>query len=117
MHKPTCYDDNLTNIRPIVSIANKNKTAYFGFETGKNGMTYRVSVPFISRENEHLGVLEFGIRPQYFADKLDNLLQVKSEILIKTSTIKKLLNKTDFENMGDFSVISKDSIFTKIKKK
>ncbi|WP_373035715.1 diguanylate cyclase domain-containing protein [Sulfurimonas sp.] len=114
MHKPTSYDDDLTVIRPIVSKANKSKTAYFGFETGKNGMTYRITAPFISRKNEHLGLLEFGIKPQYFADKLDNLLHVKSEILVKTSTIKNLSHKTDFENIGDFSVISKDPIYTEI---
>ncbi|NOR58637.1 MAG: diguanylate cyclase, partial [Sulfurimonas sp.] len=111
MHKPTSYDDDLTKIRPIVAKTNKDKKTYFGFETGKNGITYRVTVPYITREKEHLGVLEFGIKPQYFANKLDNLLRVKSEIIIKTSTMKNLSYKTEFEKIGDFSVITKNSIF------
>ena len=112
MHKPASYNDDLSKIRPIVAKTNKDKKTYFGFETGKNGITYRVTIPFFTREKEHLGVLEFGIKPQYFANKLDNLLHVKSEIIIKTSTMQNLSYKTKFENIGDFSVITKDSIFS-----
>ncbi|WP_373001904.1 diguanylate cyclase [Sulfurimonas sp.] len=115
MHKPSSYDDDLTTIRPIVAKTNKDKKTYFGFEAGKNGITYRITAPFISRDREHLGVLEFGIKPQYFANKLNNLLHVESEVLIKTSTMKNLSYKTEFENMGDFSVITKESIFKSIR--
>ena len=111
MHKPQSYDDDLTNIRPIVAKTNIDKKTYFGFETGKNGITYRITVPFITREKEHLGVLEFGIKPQYFANKLDNLLYANSEIIVKTSTLKNLSYKTEFKKIGGFSVITKNSIF------
>ncbi|EHP29823.1 membrane protein containing GGDEF domain [Sulfurimonas gotlandica GD1] len=117
MHKPSSFDDDLTNIRPIVAKTNKDKKTNFGFETGKNGITYRVTIPFITRKNEHLGVLEFGIKPQYFANRLDNLLHVESEILVKTSTMKNLSYKTNFDRIGDFSVISKNSIFKNFRDK
>ncbi len=117
MHKPQSYDDNLTDIRPIVAKVNRDKKAYFGFETGKNGMTYRITVPFITENGEHLGILEFGIKPQYFEKKIDSLLDVHSEILIKTSSMQNLSYKTNFEKLRDFSIISRDSIFDTIKHK
>jgi two-component system cell cycle response regulator len=117
MHKPESYDDNQKWNNKKKLKTNKDKKTYFGFETGKNGITYRITAPFISRSNEHLGVLEFGIKPQYFANKLESLLHVKSEILIKTSTMKNLSYKTEFENIGDFSVIIKNSIFANFRNK
>lgn len=117
MHKPASYNDNLTNIRPIVAQTNIDKKKHFGFETGKNGITYRIVTPFITRHKEYLGVLEFGIEPQYFANKLNNSLQVNSEILIKTSTMTNLSYETKFKNIGKFSIITKGSIFENFKGK
>ena len=117
MHKPLSYGDDLTTIRPIVTKANREKKTFFGFDAGKNGITYRITSPYITKDGKHLGVLEFGIEPQYFAKKLDDLLDVHSEILVKTSTLKNLSYKTNFERSGDFSILTKDSFFDTIKHK
>lgn len=117
MHKPASYGDDLTAIRPIVTKANKDKKTLFGFATGKNGITYRITTPFITKDGDHLGILEFGIKPQYFAKKLDNLLGVQTKIIVKTSTLKNLSYKTDFEKLGDFSILAKDTFFDNIKHK
>lgn len=115
MHKPTSYGDNLTDIRPIIAQTNIDKKNHFGFETGKNGVNYRISIPFISIYNEHLGVLEFGIKPQYFASRMSSLLDAQSQILVKTSSMTHLLEQRDYEELGEFSIILKNYFFNKLK--
>ena len=117
MHKPRDYDDNLSSLRPIIARTNKDKKIHFGYETGKNGITYRVTTPFINRSNEHLGVLEFGIKPKYFVDRLENLLNIEAQVLIKTSQLKNLTYKTEFQKIDEFSIVTKNSLFKNFKDK
>ncbi|EQB40200.1 hypothetical protein M947_02380 [Sulfurimonas hongkongensis] len=117
MHKPTSYDDDLTDIRPIIKQTNIDKKVHFGFETGKNGINYRISIPFITRDDEHLGVLEFGIKPQYFASHMSSLLGAQSQVLVKTSSLKHLQKQIDSEDLGEFSILFKNYFFNKIKEK
>jgi len=117
LHKPHSYDDNLTIIRPIVALTNVDKKNHFGFETGKNGINYRISIPFITRDNEHLGALEFGITPQYFASHMSSLLGAESQVLVKTSSLEHLLIQRNYEELGEFSIVLKNYFFNKIKEK
>ncbi|MDY0233095.1 MAG: diguanylate cyclase [Sulfurimonas sp.] len=115
MHKPASYDDDLTDIRPIIKQTNIDKKVHFGFETGKNGINYRISLPFITRDDEHLGVIEFGIKPQYFASCMSSLLGAEAQVLVKTSSLEHLQTQTDYEELGEFSIISKNYFFNKLK--
>ena len=115
MHKPQSYNDNLTNIRPIVRIVNKEKIKKSGFEVGKNGMTYRITLPYISSTNEHLGVIEYGINPSYFVEQLQKNMSVEAMILIKTDALKSLVNKVNRKKIGEYSIVDISSLFTKLK--
>lgn len=115
MHKPASYGDDLTDIRPMIKQTNIDKKAHFGFETGKNGINYRISLPFITRDDEHLGVIEFGIRPLYFASCMSSLLGAEAQVLVKTSSLEHLQTQTDYEELGEFSIISKNYFFNKLK--
>ena len=106
MHKPTSYNDDLTTKRPIVAYVNKMLTTQTGFEVGKNGMVYRVTVPFIHK-GEHLGVLEFGIKPEYFVDSLNEKYDVDSLILVKKEKLDVLIKKKEYQQLGSYAIVSK----------
>lgn len=111
LHKPESFDDDLTNIRPIVTYVNRTKTQKSGFEPGKNGITYRITAPIFNAQQRHLGVLEFGIRPDYFKESLQQQFAVNVRTLIKTENLQNLTYKTNFPKMGDYSIIGNDPLF------
>ena len=117
MHKPESHSDDLTDIRPIVKYVNKEKIVQSGFEVGKNGITYRITIPLITQENEHLGVLEFGINPSYFSKELNYTMDIKSQIVVKTKYLQHLTGKKEFENIKEYSIIEKDPIFKNLNSK
>lgn len=114
MHQPANFGDDLTQIRPIVRDANSSLKPLQGFEVGKNGITYRITTPLISRSGEHYGLLEFGIRPNYFVDRLIERFDVDSMILVKTDSLGKLIASYDFEGLDEFSVIQQSRLFRSI---
>ncbi len=106
MHKPESYGDDLTIKRPIVTYVNKVLKTQTGFEVGKNGMVYRVTVPFI-HNGEHLGVLEFGIKPEYFVDSLNEKYDVNSLILVKKDKLDVLTIKKQYQQLDSYAIVSK----------
>ncbi len=113
MHKPKSFDDDLTKKRPIVVYANKSLKNQHAFEVGKNGTVYRITTPFIYK-NEHIGVLEFGIKPKYFVDMLNKQFGVKSQILVKTKSLKTLVAQKNYNTIGEYSIISRDPFLDQI---
>ncbi len=113
MHKPTSFHDDLTTKRPIVAFVNKSVKQQYAFEVGKNGIVYRVTLPYIYK-NEHIGVLEFGIKPSYFVDLLNNQFDVQSEVLVKTKALKILKVQKKYKQIGEYSIISNNSFFNKL---
>ncbi len=115
MHKPESFGDDLSKQRPIVVNVNKTLKPESGFEVGKNGIVYRVTVPYIVN-SEHLGVLEFGIKLEYFADLIDDQYNIESEIIVKDEMLRILSAKKKYEKIDGFSIISKSSFFQKLSK-
>lgn len=116
MHKPEIYDDDLTQVRPIVSYVNKNKKPTYGFEVGVHNLSYRITIPYITFDKKHIGVLEYGIGPDYIEKKLYNNFSVKTELLIENNAIKKMSENPYSEKIKKFTVTKKDPIFDKINK-
>jgi len=118
LHQPNSYGDNLTDYRPIVRDANQSKMPLQGFEVGKNGITYRISTPLVNMQDEHFGLLEFGIEPHYFVERLNRRFGVESMILVKTEALEKLTRTYQFDAFGQFSIIDQspffDALFDKI---
>ena len=108
MHKPQSYGDDLSKIRPIVAFVNHNKIQASGFEGGKNGITYRITTPLFDQQNDHIGVLEFGINLDYFIEEFAQRFNVKSEVLVKTDSLDNLTYKTSFKTRGEYTVFYQD---------
>lgn|GEM_PF-1383469 len=114
MHKPESYNDDLTDIRPIVDEVNRTKTQMSGFEPGKNGITYRITTPVFNPQHHHIGVLEFGVRPAYFSERLKQRNDVAVRTLVKTTSLKSLTYQTHFKQINDYSVVMSDPIFNQL---
>ena len=114
VHKPETYDDNLADIRPMISDTNRYKKSYSGFEVGRNGITYRVSSPLFKDNKECIGVLEFGIKPSYFTSEIADIIDVKAQLIVKSKSIKVLTKKVSYESFGDFSIINPTPFFKKL---
>lgn len=113
LHQPALFDDDLTHVRPIVRDANRRLQNLQGFEVGRNGITYRIATPLINQQGEHLGLLEFGIRPNYFIERIEQRFAIESAILVKTTSLGKLLKPQEFEEVKgmDFSIVQTTPIF------
>lgn len=114
LHQPSLHGDDLTDVRPIVRDVNASQSALQGFEIGKNGITYRITTPLINPENEYLGLLEFGIRPNYFVEKLVDRFDVESMILVESSSLGQLKINYDFESLNGFSIIQQTPLFEEL---
>ncbi|WP_162173030.1 sensor domain-containing diguanylate cyclase [Thiomicrospira pelophila] len=114
LHQPEVYGDDLTEIRPIVRDVNATKQSLQGFEVGKNGITYRITTPLINQNKEYLGLLEFGIRPNYFVEKLVDRFDVESMILVESSSLGKLQTTYGFDNLNGFSIIQQTALFEEL---
>ena len=69
MHNPSFFDDDLTEIRPMVAKVHQEKKTLMGYEIGRYGPFYRVVHPVFFK-NSYIGALEIGIR----ADELISIL-------------------------------------------
>lgn len=114
LHQPKVYGDDLTEIRPIVRDVNATKKPLQGFEVGKNGITYRITTPLFNQQQEYLGLLEFGIMPNYFVEKLVERFDVESMILVESSTLGKLQFNYGFDKLNGFSIIQQTALFEEL---
>ncbi len=114
VHKPHSFGDDLTALRPMLSHVNSSKKQVSGFEVGRNGITYRVTTPVFDQQQRHIGVLEFGIKPQFFVDELSKRFAIQSTILVKSASLKNLSYATDFRQVSDFSIILGDELYQRL---
>ena len=117
MHKPELYNDNLSDIRPMVKDVNKNRVGASGFEVGKNGITYRVTSPIISKDYRHLGVLEFGVKPSYFIEEIADIIDLEAELLVQSESLKTLSVQKSREHIGEYSAVDVSGVFKEINSK
>jgi len=113
MHKPEHFNDPLKGIRPMIEYVNESHQPSYGFEVGKNGITYRIANP-LTLNGKHIGVLEFGTKPQYFVEILKKCFGIEAQILIKSDSLKVLDKQTTFQKIGDYTLIYQDKFFEQL---
>ena len=113
LHQPDNFDDDLTRLRPMIRDVNRFVKPLEGFEVGKNGITYRIASPLINRQGEHFGILEFGIRPNYFVQRLVERFGVESMILVATDSLGVLEKGYGFRKLDRYSIIQSTDFLSK----
>ncbi|WP_157760853.1 diguanylate cyclase domain-containing protein [Hydrogenovibrio halophilus] len=111
LHKPESWGDDLTEIRPMMAAANRTGDVQKGFEAGKNGITYRVSVPLKTSSGQALGVLEFGIEPDYFTADLSEQYDVATRLLVPEAKLTHLTREVRFDSVGRYRAMTADPEF------
>lgn len=114
VHNPKAYGDDVTKTRPMVVYVNKNRHQVSAFEAGRTGLSYRINTPFFSESGQYLGVLEIGVKPEYFIKRLKNRFDVQARLLVKKSAFKHFEYEQDYPKIGRYSVIYSDPIFNEI---
>ncbi len=114
MHNYDSYDDNVTEIRPLIESVNQEKVAKSAFEVGRSEVAYRIAVPLITKNNEYLGTVEYGIEPTYIYNELIQEISINAQIVVKTEDIKHLRKKKEFKQFKEYSIVSSESVFEKI---
>ena len=116
MNEPYSYDENQTKIRPLIAYVNKTKKTKTAFDLSRNNIVYRVSVPFIHKE-KHLGILEFGIRPDFFIDSINEDYKVEYQLLVKSKLLDRFHQKKGFKKLGNYYIVSQNKLFKNIAQK
>jgi len=113
VHKPEMFGDKLNKIRKIIVDTNKLQKTQYGFEVGKLGMTYRIVVP-IYHQGKHIGLVELGIEPEYFIDKLVASFDILHALLVQKDTLSASLDKEKFiREKDDYVMVRGDEFFQK----
>lgn len=73
VHNKDAYGDKISEKRPMVAYAVKNKVSVWGFEEGIYGLVFRVVEPAYNAEGQYIGSLGFGLQPQYFETVIKEL--------------------------------------------
>ncbi|MFA5904373.1 MAG: cache domain-containing protein [Desulfobacula sp.] len=94
MHKPEEFEDDLTQIRPMIMQVHKDKKSISGYETGKHGLFYRVAKP-VFFNGGYIGVLEIGIQ----AEQAGEMIKADMDIKVARCINDENLND-DFQEFG-----------------
>lgn len=71
------------SVHPMLTGANKIQIPYQGFIVDENGINYRLLRPVLLEEKT-IAALEFVVAPTHFTESIEDMLGLKSTIIVKT---------------------------------
>ena len=108
-HQPNHFDDDIASLRPMAKIVHQKKEVVFGFESGKNGLSYRVFAPIFDK-NEYLGAIEIGVSPQKLLDMVTYFNNIDAFIHLEKSTLQKDGKAITFTKLKDEDMVKDFSL-------
>ncbi|MCK5111243.1 MAG: PAS domain-containing protein [Arcobacteraceae bacterium] len=95
VHKKEQFIDNLSSIPPMIKEAITSKKITAGYGTGKCSTAYRVILPLFY-ENRYIGSICIGVNPNYFLEKISEIIDTKGILFINNKNLKLYSKKSDF---------------------
>ena len=92
LHKPSKYDDDLSDIRYSFQQTNETRKMSFGFEQGRTSHAFRYVFPLYN-DNEYLGSYEISYTSESVQASLLNINKIHSHFLVNT----KIFNSNAWE--------------------
>lgn len=92
-HAPDKFGDPLFDIRPSVRLANTQKSATFGFETGRMNSGFRYVFPLF-RDGHHLGSVETSITFRFISEAMAQIDPGREYLLVLKGSV---VDRTLFE--------------------
>ncbi|MEN8141201.1 MAG: response regulator [Thermodesulfobacteriota bacterium] len=86
MHWPDYFDDDLSQVRPMVVATNQDHKPRQGYEMGRHGPFYRVVHPVFYQER-YIGAMEFGIRAHQVLEILQKALNSPATSYFSSSNL------------------------------
>ncbi|MEA1913909.1 MAG: PAS domain-containing protein [Campylobacterota bacterium] len=102
VHKKQNYADNLVDIRPMVKAMIHHPRPMYGYETGKNATAYRLMHPLM-QDNKFIAYLEIGINPNYFIEKIHEILGDVGTLFIHQDNLK-LYSNSSMLSIGKYNL-------------
>jgi PAS domain S-box-containing protein len=104
------------SINPMLTGVNQTRKGHNDFVIEQNGITYRLLKP-IFYKNSHIGVLEFVVDPGHFSTSFEDLLNVKSAIIVEAGKLLKAAKNPQLEKIRDYYLFGRDAPFRDILKR
>ena len=89
VHRPAKFGDEITELRPDVTLANTTRQPISGFMTGIVSPQYRVIEP-VFYHGEYLGILQFGINVRTILEDIHHHLELDLALAINKNQFKRL---------------------------
>ncbi len=103
------------SINPMLTGVNKTQKGHNDFVIEQNGITYRLLRP-IFYKNKHIGVLEFVVDAGHFSTSFEEILNVKSAIIVEAGRLLKAARNPILEKIGNYYLLGRDELFLDILK-
>ncbi len=87
VHNKDKFGDNLTQIRPMIKDIVTNHKQISGYESGKHSNAYRIITP-IFKDDKYIGSLGIGLNPNYFLEKIGEIINSKGFLFITNNNLK-----------------------------
>ena len=88
MHKPSKFDDDLTDFKYSFKYVNETKKPISGLERGRTSPSFRNVTPLFSLSGEHIGAVDVAFAPEILQKNLQETNNIYSHFIIK----KKIFN-------------------------
>jgi two-component system C4-dicarboxylate transport sensor histidine kinase DctB len=96
MHKPSKYNDDLSDIRKDFAYVNKTKKIIRGFQQGRTAHGFRNIYPLYNDNKEHIGALEISFSSELFQEYLTKINKLHTHFLVD----KKIFSTKTWEREG-----------------
>jgi len=89
VHKPTQYNDDVSNIRYSLKYTNETKRPISGFESGKTTSSIRYVKPVFNENGDYLCAVEVSFSTLYIQDYLTKISNIHSHFLVHKRVFEK----------------------------
>ena len=90
VHNPKKFGDNISKMRPDIVDANLALHQNSGYIVAGTGLIYSIVQPIISQQ--HMGLVQFGIRESQLLDEIKQKLDVPVGVIVSTDKAKFITN-------------------------
>jgi len=99
MHKPSKFDDDLTDLKFSFRYVNETKKPISGLEQGKTDPSFRNVSPLFSIDGKYIGAVDIAFAPEILQKNIYETNNVYSHFILKKELLKaRVWNRNDNKN-------------------
>ena len=110
MHKPSKFDDDLTDFKFSYRTVNALKIPLSGLEQGKTAPSFRNVNPLFNLKGRHIGAVDISFAPEVLQKNIYEVNHVYSDFIIKKEVFSKRSWERNDENNYQVSIENDDYI-------